>query len=321
VLIKRLQSSELSARRRLLHEASILLMLDHPAIPRVLEVADPSGQPHLVLEHVEGMSLERVLNKAARRGQPMSEAFAAYVALQVAHGLHHAHTRMDERGTPLRVVHRSISPSTLWVTEEGTVKLIDFGAVRAEVPGIRSTDGQVLKGAAGYAAPEVLCMEAPDARADIFSLGLVLVEMLSLQHLYDPPRASPRVGLRGLFAKLRGRLLAEEPAWVDAAELAARAARLKPAEVERALAQVAEPLREMAKRALRVNPAERYPTAAAFGEELRDFLKARHAAYGPAQVVLEVRSVQQMAAREHGIMQTSGDPVPRAFGRQSSARH
>lgn len=320
VLVKRVQDTEdLRAQRRLLTEASVMLLLDHPAIPRVLEVAKHTTGPHLVLEYVEGMTLERVLNKAARRKQPLSEPFAASVAAAVADALHHAHTRVDESGKPLHLVHRGVSPRTIRVTESGGFKLCDFSAVRTAAPGVASTNPHLLKGEVEYAAPELLRAETPDGRADIFSVGLVLVELLTLQHLYDPPRQVKPPRLRGLFSKLRGLVHAEQAGWGDPAELAARAARLSPAEVARVLSHVSAPLREIILQALRIRPEERYATAAALRDALRGFLGKNHSDYGPEEVVREVRQVVTMAARERGVMQTSEATLPVVFRRQPPA--
>jgi eukaryotic-like serine/threonine-protein kinase len=203
----------------------------------------------------------------------------------------------------------------------GGFKLSDFSAVRAAAPGVVSTDPHLLKGEVEYAAPEILRAETPDGRADIFSLGLVLVELLTLQHLYDPPRQAKPPRLRGLFAKLRGLVHAEKVGWGDPAELAARAARLQPEEVARVLSYVSAPLREITLQALRVSPEERYATAAALRDALRGFLGKNHSHYGPEEVVREVRQVVTMAGREHGGMETSEATIPAAFRRQPPARH
>jgi serine/threonine-protein kinase len=267
------------------------------------------------------MTLERVLNKAAKRHQPLSEPFAASAAAAVADALHHAHSRADESGKSLHLIHRGVSPRTLQITERGGLTLRDFGAVRAAAPGAVSTDRLVLKGEVEYAAPELLRAERSDGRADVFSLGLVLVEMLTLQHLYDPPRQARPPRLRGFLATLRGRLRAETPQWGEPAKLAERAASLQPKEVAHVLAQVSAPLREIILRSLRVNPEERYPTAAALRDDLRAFLQEHHPHHGAEEIVREVRQVVTHAAREHGDVQTSEETIPAAFKRLPTSRH
>ncbi|MBN1206170.1 MAG: serine/threonine protein kinase [Myxococcaceae bacterium] len=322
VLIKRLHDSkDRSARLRLLEEARLGLTLRHPAITRVLEVAVHDGRPHLVMEYVEGLSLDRVVNKAARRHQPVSAPFAAYVAAEIADALHYAHTRTDEHGHPLQLVHRDVSPRNILLSASGAVKLGDFGAALTAAPERPRTDGPMLKGDVAYAAPEVLRLEPPDARADVFSLGLILMELLTFQHPYYPPEQAARAPLVGLFAELHGRLRAEEPGWTDPAELAAIATRLHPADVERAAAHVPAPLRQVMARALRVPPHERYATAAVMRDELRHSLATSHGRYGPAEVVAELRDVLAMAAREHGEVQTSHEPIPTALRAQRPLRH
>ena len=144
--------------------------------------------------------------------------------------------------------------------------------------------------------------------------------MLTLQYLYDPPRQVRPPRPQGLFAKLRGLVRAEEPGWTEPAELAARAARLRPAEVARVLSHVSEPLRCITLRALHVRPDERYTTAAALRDALREFLGQQPSQYGSREVVREVRQVIADGARERGVMDTSEDSLPEAFRRQPPAR-
>jgi hypothetical protein len=120
---------------------------------------------------------------------------------------------------------------------------------------------------------------------------------------------------------LLGRVRAETPHWAEPAELAARAALLKPAVLVRTLAAVSEPLRDIIMRALRISPDERYAAAAEMRDALRALLHQQHSGYGPEAVVREVRQVVANAAREHGVVDTSEDTIPAAFRRLPTSRH
>jgi serine/threonine protein kinase len=321
VILKRPNDSQnREARLRLLEEGRLGLTLNHPALARVLGVAVHAGTPHLVMEYVEGLTLERVLNKAARRHQPLSPPFAAYVAAELADALHHAHTLTGARGEALQLVHRDVSPRNILVGANGAVKLSDFGAAYTVASGRPRTQGPVLKGAVDYSAPEVLRLEPPDARADLFSLGLVLLELLTLQHLYNLPEQSTQVPLAG-FAMPQGGLRSEEPSWIELEELAATASHLLLEDVERMTVHVPAPLRQIVLRALRAHPAERHATAAAMRDELRGYLAMLDEPYGPEALLLELRQVLSMAARVHGEVQTSRDPLPAALKGQLPVRH
>ena len=150
VVLKRLHAAQRPEdRRRLLEEARLLRMLHHPSIARLLAVAPQAQQPLLVMEYVEGLSLERVLDRAARRRRPMSAPFSAYVAAQVADALHAAHTLTDEVGRPLQLVHRDVSPRNIHLSTHGEVKLTDFGAAFSLRPGRPITPRLRVKGRSG----------------------------------------------------------------------------------------------------------------------------------------------------------------------------
>ncbi len=293
VVIKRLPSrARWAQRRRLAHEAWVARRLAHPGLARVLHAETSVRHPLVIMEYVEGVRLERVLTWAARRAEYFSPQGAAYIAAEVADALAHAHGVTDEGGRPLHLVHRDVSPANITLSRHGEVKLTDLGAVLTRAPSRVRTAAHTLKGAVGYAAPEALRLERPDARADVFSLGLVLVELLTGTHLLDLPHQRGPVPVMGLFRKLLGKIWTEQPTWEDPARLAALAARLRPEDVAKATRQVPAPLRAVAQRALRVAPAERYPTAAELRDELRAYLASTRHRYGPEQLMAELRKLR-----------------------------
>jgi len=314
VVIKRLPSrARWAQRRRLAHEAWVARRLAHPGLCRVLHAETNVRHPLIIMEHVEGVRLERVLTWAARRAEHLSPRAAAYLAAEVADALAHAHAVTDEAGRPLRLVHRDVSPANITLGRHGQVKLTDLGAVLTHQPGRLRTAAHTLRGTVSYAAPEVLRLERPDARADVFSLGLVLVEMLTGTHLLDPPHQGQPEPVTGLFHKLLGKIWTEKRTWEDPALLAARAARLRPEDVAQATQQVPAPLRAVAQRALRVHPAERYSTAAELRDALRAYLATARNGYGPQQLVAEVRRLRVKPRGDRNPVQSSQESLPPEF--------
>jgi eukaryotic-like serine/threonine-protein kinase len=147
VLLKRLAApvSE-QQQRRLEEEAQLAYRLEHPGIAKVYQLLMHEGRPLLVMEYVEGRSLDTVLSLAAMRQRPLSEAFACYVVAEVAEALHHAHTLTNEQGQPLGIVHRDVNPENIRVGVSGEVKVVDFGVAYSLLPGREATTASVLRG-------------------------------------------------------------------------------------------------------------------------------------------------------------------------------
>ncbi|MFY2560912.1 protein kinase domain-containing protein, partial [Corallococcus terminator] len=171
------------AAQRLLEEGRLTALLHHPNVVSVHDLKGPDDAPVLVFEHTPGHRLDSLLEASARSHLPFTEGFALYVAAEVAEALHHAHTLTDEHGQPLRVVHRDVGPHNILVTEHGAVKLLDFGAASSALSG--TPEAQEHPTSLAYAAPEHVARQALDGRADLFSLGLVLLQLLTGRHLFE----------------------------------------------------------------------------------------------------------------------------------------
>ncbi|NBC44922.1 serine/threonine-protein kinase [Corallococcus exiguus] len=289
VVIKRLRNpSGFVERRRLVEEVELTFRLNHPGIAKVYHLKAYRGVPHVVMEYVEGRSLDTVLNLVAMRRKPMSPAFGAWVVSEVAEALHHAHTLRDEWNRPLGIVHRDVSPRNLRLGVHGEVKLTNFTAAFSTLPGREITSRPLVKGDVAYASPEALRREPLDARSDLFSLGLVLLEVLTGTHPLaqgdtapPPPPDLPLVQAQG-------------PTWMPLTEVAARMALVGPGEVELMARDVPEGLRAVVVRALRQAPADRFGTAAELASALREWLREHAPAYGRQSAAEEVAE----AARE-----------------------
>ncbi|PTL85876.1 serine/threonine-protein kinase [Vitiosangium sp. GDMCC 1.1324] len=306
VIIKRLSRpvSE-KQQQRLKEEVQLAYRLDHPGIAKVYQLVLHGGLPYVVMEYVEGRSLETVLSIAAMRQRLMSEAFVCHVVSEVADALHHAHTRTDEHGRPLGIVHRDISPENIRVGSNGEVKLVDFGVAYSLLPGREATTASVLRGDIAYAAPERMRLEKVDHRSDLFSLGLVMLELLTGKHLFDLDGVEQAARAAGPASAALAQVRCEEPSWVPIAEMAARIERFGPEDVERATQGISEPLRAVAHRALRRNPAERYQSGLELRDALREFLVVQGRSYGRPEAAREVL----VAVKEAELLRESADVI------------
>ncbi|MBI3182540.1 MAG: protein kinase [Myxococcales bacterium] len=161
-----------------LDEARLAARLAHQNIIQINDLGLADGCYYICMEYLAGEDFSTVLRTAARRREYLPVGVTLSVIAGAAHGLHFAHEFTDEQGKPLNVVHRDISPSNIYVTYEGQVKLLDFGIAKAESRVTRTTAG-VVKGKYMYMSPEQAEGDPVDRRADIFSLGVSLFEGLT----------------------------------------------------------------------------------------------------------------------------------------------
>ena len=165
-------------------EARICAALCHPNIVQVVDFGESNGQLFMAMEFVDGVSLARLLRSVSSR----RERFPAAIALQIAHevlrGLAFAHDAQDEHGRPLGIVHRDVSPGNVLIGRIGEIKLGDFGIVRSEFVDRRTYPGE-LKGKVGYMSPEQVMGTDVDPRSDLFTVGIILAEMLLARPLFS----------------------------------------------------------------------------------------------------------------------------------------
>ena len=180
-------AEDAEGREMFLNEARLAARLNHPNIVQTYEVGDTSGRHFIAMEYLEGQPYSRVLHRSRTERDarsPLSTAMTLRILAETLAGLQYAHDLKDFDGTSLSLVHRDVSPHNVFITYDGTVKLLDFGIAKA-VGGSATTRTGVLKGKVGYMAPEQVFDEEVDRRADVYAVGVMMWEALASRRLWQ----------------------------------------------------------------------------------------------------------------------------------------
>ena len=233
-------SDDAVAKERFLREARAAAALDHPNIVRVFDLCQEGRLLYLVMEYVEGISLQALVSKHG----PLGVAAACHYARQIAFGLQHAHE--------LGFVHRDIKPANLLLDRAGVVRILDLGLVRSEsdvASGLtRQLDSKSILGTADYLAPEqAVDSSNVDIRADLYSLGATLYFMLAGRPLFPEGRTAQKLVWQQI----------KEPIPIG---------RLRP-EVEPALAEVVHTLLQKRREDRYLNPVEVFEALAPWDQD------------------------------------------------------
>ncbi len=231
-----------------LDEARIAAQLNHPNIVQIYDLGEHAGAYYIAMEYLPGENLSAIARAAMKAGTPIPMAHAVKIISGAAEGLGHAHTRHGVKGEHLNVVHRDVSPQNIIITYDGLVKLVDFGIAKAANRGSQTMGGQI-KGKVAYMAPEQAIGKTIDHRADLFSLAIVLYELVTKSRLFHR---------EDQFQALSA-VTSDEP--------------VQPACVRNP--EVPQELSDILGVALQKNPDERYPDAAAFHNALEGWLKTQ----------------------------------------------
>jgi eukaryotic-like serine/threonine-protein kinase len=237
-------------------EARVCARMSHPNIVQVFDFGEQDGELYMAMEYVDGTTGARLIRAAAARGEEIPLDVSLHVALSVLRGLEYAHLARGEDGKPLNLVHRDVSPGNVLIDRSGAVKLTDFGIFRAAEMERRTEVGQ-LKGKLGYMSPEQVTGRELDARSDIFTVGIVLAELVTIRPLF-----SGGTELDVLFR-------------IRDADLSS---------IDRAAVVVPDDVRAVLFRALAKDPMLRYASAGAFGEAIEEIIRRRRLQVGPAKL-------------------------------------
>lgn len=167
----------------LVEEAKISVLLTHVNIAQTFDLGCIDQTYYIAMELIEGVDAYRILRKTRELSRAIPLDLAAYIAAEVCNGLGYAHRKRDERGRSLGIVHRDVSPQNVLVSYAGEVKLVDFGIAKAALRKA-ATEAGVIKGKYYYMSPEQAWGDPMDHRSDIFSLSVVLYELITGNLLY-----------------------------------------------------------------------------------------------------------------------------------------
>jgi serine/threonine protein kinase len=166
-----------------IHEGRLGQRLIHPNVVQTLEAGQVEDTCYIALEYLRGQPAIELLRAAARAKVDVPLGVAVRIVADAARGLHHAHMACDAEGRPLNVVHRDVTPHNLYVCTDGNTKVLDFGIAKAASQ-LHHTRTGTIKGKFAYLAPEQIKGEGIDHRVDVFALGIVLHELLTLKPLF-----------------------------------------------------------------------------------------------------------------------------------------
>jgi hypothetical protein len=230
-------------------EAKMVASLSHPNIVQIFDLGKIDDTYYIAMEFVEGRDLRTILTRARNRNRLPGMDLAALIAARVSAALEYAHRQRDSEGRELRIVHRDVSPQNILVSDEGEVKLVDFGIAKAATKASH-TDSGSLRGKLLYMSPEQAWGKPLDKRSDLFALGAVFYEILT------------------------GHLLFSAGSEMSVLERVREARFVPPSSLNPA---VPIELEAVAMRLLNKNPAERYQDAAEVLLDIDSYLRRRPA--------------------------------------------
>ncbi len=225
-----------------LDEARLAARIRHMNVVPTLDISDSPGDGYfLVMEYIEGDHLGALLGRAAKNGDRLPRPFVCRVLIDTLQGLAAAHCLTDEHGTPLKLVHRDVSPHNILIGTDGIARLTDFGVAKADVRMASTRAGQ-FKGKLSYMAPEQASSSETDQRSDLFSVGIILWESLTGRRLFKGESNAAT-----LNKLLNDTIIRPSELWPDL-----------------------EPFDDIVMKALSRNPDGRFQSADEFGEALDD---------------------------------------------------
>jgi serine/threonine protein kinase/CheY-like chemotaxis protein len=274
-------------------EAKLAAQLTHPNIVQIFDLGKAGSSYYIAMEYVNGRDLRTLLRKVREYSLPFPEQAAAFVVMKVAAALDYAHRKRGFDDRELKLVHRDISPQNVILSTEGAVKLVDFGIAKAASKASHTVAG-ALKGKLLYMSPEQATGQPLDNRSDLYSLGLVLFELLTGERCFQADSEL------GVLEKVRlGRI----------------------SDLHMLNPNVSKEMGAIVNRALQKSVDHRYPSARFMERDLRDYLQRQGAP------IAEHDMAEYMNALLHGtrenleLLMASRFPPPTGLTNLTSGTH
>ena len=248
-------------------EAKLVADLIHENVLQVYQLGQTKGVYYIVMEYAHGKNLADFIRAHKDMHKVSNVDIGAFVISRVCRALHYAHEAKDMRGQPLNIVHRDVTPSNVIITYGGVVKLTDFGIAKAVIMNTPD-EAEVIMGKLPYMSPEQAKFVGTTRQSDVFSLGLVMYELLTNTVVYNVNDIDDLVDKMDNYS-------------------------IKPP--RRLTPHIPEKLEAIMIRALEVNPANRYQTAREFGQDLEHYMY--DGGYGPTNEKLQ-RYLQRLFPQE-----------------------
>ena len=170
-------------------EARLAALLQHENIAATYDFGELNNNFFLAMEYLFGKDLYTVMQRAKEHKSPLEVRHALIIASKICEGMDYVHSLKDLQNNPLNIIHRDLTPQNIFLTYDGKVKVIDFGVAKAEMLDTKTRAG-VVKGKVSYMSPEQISGAVVDSRSDIFSIGILLYEMISQRRMYDGDTAA-----------------------------------------------------------------------------------------------------------------------------------
>ncbi len=232
-------------------EAKLVADLIHENVLQVYQLGQTKGVYYIVMEYAHGKNVADLIRAHKELHKVTNVDIGAFIVSRVCRALHYAHEAHDMSGRPLNIVHRDVTPSNVIITYGGVVKLTDFGIAKAVIMSTPD-EAEVIMGKLPYMSPEQAKFQGTTRQSDIFSLGLVMYELLTNTVVYNVNDIDDLVDKMDNYSIKAPR-------------------RLNP--------HIPEKLEKIMLRALEVNPANRYQTAREFNQDLEHYMY--DGGYGP----------------------------------------